>query len=304
MNTTDFFQQKETPSIIQSLERDGYVVIPNVLTPEEVERATEMFHSWRKSVPNLENQSHGIYKHHEVGHQRHAWYIRTRPKVKQQFVDIWKHYGAEEPDDMIVSYDGSCYIEPECNKKDNHWTHTDQGSPSGGEIDELKCIQGFVALTSNEQRTFVCYEGSHKVHAKYFKYKGLKTSSNWNIIDKEVVDGLQDFKRVLKVEAGSLVLWDSRTFHNNQYGPQGNNEERLVQYVCMLPRSHENNKESNQKKRINYFEERRTTTHWPCPVKVNGKQCQTYGDTSKLIDYDKLPKIDLSDMMEEIMTLV
>ena len=309
MDANKFFVRRNPPPLVEELERNGYVVIPNVLSEEEVKTAYKMFHSWRFSVPDLEFQHntldpHGIYKHHEVGHQRHAWYVRTIPKVKQVFVDIWRYYGAEEPDDMIVSYDGSCYIQPKCNKKDNYWTHTDQGSPSGGEEDELKCIQGYVALTSNKERTFRCYEGSHKIHSTYFKEKGIKARTNWHVIDKSFTDLIQDKKRVLEVEAGSLVLWDSRTFHQNQYGERGNHEERIVQYVCMLPRSHPDNNESIQAKRKKYFEEKRTTSHWPCPVKVNGNQGRTYGDDKKLIDYDKLPKPELNDMMEDIMKLV
>ena len=34
-------------------------------------------------------------------------------------------------------------------------------------------------------------------------------------------------KVVLNIPAGSLVLWDSRTFHQNQYG-KPNSEERIV----------------------------------------------------------------------------
>ena len=49
-----------------------------------------------------------------------------------------------------------------------------------------------------------------------------------------------DLRRVLHVPAGSLVIWDSRTFHQNQYGAP-NSEERLVQYVCFLPKNHPKN---------------------------------------------------------------
>ena len=28
---------------------------------------------------------HGIYKFHEVGHQEHAWFIRTRPECSKIF---------------------------------------------------------------------------------------------------------------------------------------------------------------------------------------------------------------------------
>ena len=33
-----------------------------------------------------------------------------------------------------------------------------------------------------------------------------------------------------------------------------------------------------QKKRRNYFNNRRTTSHWAYPIRVNGLQAQTYGN--------------------------
>jgi hypothetical protein len=308
MNIDNFFSGTNIPDYIKDLSEKGYAIIEDVLNEQEVKTAVKMFHDWRLSIPNLDIQHkvidpHGIYKHHEAGHQRHAWYIRTRPNVKMKFTELWKHYGSDDSEDLITSYDGSCYIEPDCSKKDNYWTHTDQGSPSGGKEDELKCFQGFVALTTNKHRSLVVYEGSHRLHADYFKIKG-KTSSNWNIIDAEFIKTIADKKRVLNVKAGSLVLWDSRTFHQNQYGRPDSGEERIVQYICMLPRSHPDNKPHVQAKRKKYFEERRTTSHWPCPIRVNGKQPQTYGDNSRKINYDSLPKPQLDDMLEEINKLI
>ena len=59
-----------------------------------------------------------------------------------------------------------------------------------------------------------------------------------------------------------------------------------------------------QRKRQKYFLERRTTSHWPAPIYVNGKQPRTYGDKSLVIDYDSLIPPDLSSMEEEIRKLL
>ena len=59
-----------------------------------------------------------------------------------------------------------------------------------------------------------------------------------------------------------------------------------------------------KEKRLKYFNERRTTSHWPAPITVNGKQPQTYGDSSKLINYDDLVPPELDDLQEEIMKLL
>ena len=276
---------------LDCLKLNGWVVIPNILSSEEVEYAKTCFYTWQKTIPNHDNihlkcDPHGIYKHHEAGHQRHAWFIRTRPAVQNVFKKLW---GCEN---LICSFDGSCFISKENKKRDNIWTHTDQAPNKKG----LNCYQGFVSLTENKERTLVVYDKSHLFHEYYFRAKGLEScSSNWNKIDHNVLDKLKDSRKVITVPAGSLVIWDSRTFHQNQYGAPGS-EERIVQYVCYLPREHKSNNKAMQLKRQKYFLERRTTSHWPAPIYVNGKQPRTYGDNSLEIDYSTLVAPDLSDL--------
>ena len=288
----------EMDSIKINLENNGYCIIPNVLSNDEINYSLDLFKKWQKTIPNhnlIHNtiDPHGIYKFHEIGHQEHAWFIRTRPNLINIYKNLWN------TNDLVVSFDGSCYI-PKClEKKDKLWTHTDQCSNSDG----LKCYQGFVALTNNKERTLVVYEGSHKLHKLYFRDKGICNNNNWNLIDKEYLDSIKDKKRILNVSAGSLVLWDSRTFHQNQYG-KPNSEERIVQYVCYLPKNNPNNTNSQTKKRKKYFNERRTTTHWPYPIRVNGKQPQTYGDNSRLINYDLLTKPNLDKYLKDIEELI
>ena len=76
----------------KELEEKGYVVIPNILTPEEVKTAKELHDKWRGAIINHDSihnsiDPHGIYKFHQVGHQRFSWLIRTNPKVQ----DIFKY---------------------------------------------------------------------------------------------------------------------------------------------------------------------------------------------------------------------
>ena len=283
---------------IKELKTKGYCVIPDIISRDEVNEAKQLFYNWQKTIPNHDKihnsiDPHGIYKFHQVGHQEHAWYIRTRPQVIDVFKKLWT------TDEIIVSFDGSCYISEDTIKKDGIWTHTDQAPNSKG----LQCYQGFVALTSNKERTLVVYEGSHNYHEKYFEEKNIKSSSNWQLIDHEKLDELNNTKRILEVPAGALVLWDSRTFHQNQYG-KPNSEERIVQYVCYLPKTHLKNTKAQKIKRLKYFEDKRTTTHWPSPIKVNGLQPQTYGDNTRKVDYSVLRKPDLTRFMDVIKTLI
>ena len=276
----------------------GYTIIPNVLNNEEIIKATELFFKWKKTIPDIDKihsqiNPHNIFKFHEAGHQEFAWFIRTRPKLIEIFKKIW------ETDELVSSFDGSCYMPKELAKKDNVWTHTDQAADSIG----LKCYQSFVSLTDNKERTLRVYEGSHLLHEKYFKDRNIKDSKNWNLIEHEYLDEIKDKKRVLDVKAGDLVIWDSRTFHQNQYGMAGS-EERLVQYVCYLPKKDVKNSKAMQKKREKYFMERRMTSHWPYPIKVNSLQPRTYGDKTKEIDYSKLVRPNLDDYISIIKTLI
>ena len=285
---------------IKELNEKGYCIIPEILSKEEIELYKKLFFEWyTRNEENLINihdkcYPHGIFKGHQVGHQRFAWLIRINPKIQAIFKNIWK------TDELVVSFDGCCYIPKECKKKDNCWTHTDQGPKHPG----LQCYQGYVALTSNNQRTFRVYEGSHLLHEKYFSDKGDTSSGNWHKINPEYLQEIKDSKKVLDVPEGSLVLWDSRSFHQNQYGilsPEPElNEERLVQYVCFLPKSHPKNTKTQKLKRVNYFETSRTTSHWPCPIKVNSLQVRNYGDTSLTINYDKLTPAESKDLKEDI----
>ncbi len=284
--------------IIQELQTKGYCVIPNVLSNREVGDAKDLFYKWQKTIPNhdkIHNQidPHGIYKFHNVGHQEHAWAIRTNPKVIDVFKKIWN------TDKLVVSFDGSCYISKDCNKIDNIWTHTDQAPNSKG----LQCYQGFVALTSNRERTLIVYEESHLLHEQYFKQRNISSSKNWQLISEEYLETISTKKKALEVPAGALVLWDSRTFHQNRYGLPGS-EERIVQYVCYLPKVNKKNSKSQEAKRLKYFNELRTTSHWPYPIRVNSLQPQTYGNQEREIDYSKLTKPNLERYMDKIMELI
>ena len=153
-------------------------------------------------------------------------------------------------------------------------------------------------MTENKERTLVVYEGTHLLHEQYFKDRNIESDNNWQILEKKYVDSISHLKKVLHVPAGGLVLWDSRTFHQNQYG-KPESEERIVQYVCYIPRDHIKNTLYNQNKRIKYFKERRTTSHWPAPIKLVPLQPNDFE-----IDYRTLPFSNLNDLMDKIEDLI
>ena len=235
------------------LRTHGYLVIEDVLSPEEVQHATQLFRAW-KETNSIPVGDHGIIKTHSAGHQEHAWYIRTRPNVIELFQHVW---GTK---DLMVSFDGMCYMSP-TDHYEGYWMHTDQ-SPNDT---SFRCYQGLVALTDNEHKTLKVCDGSHLMYDAYVQQYNLKGDRNFNLIDEAYCNPLSQTS--LSVKKGSVVLWDSRLFHQNHCGDVGNMEERIVQYLSYMPKDHKENTEDNQLKRKNAFLKGITTTHWCAPLK-------------------------------------
>ena len=62
------------------LDRDGYAIVPNILSPGQVRRLYAGFFDWFESVPGLERHHatispHGIFKYHKVGNAPFMWDI-------------------------------------------------------------------------------------------------------------------------------------------------------------------------------------------------------------------------------------
>ena len=99
----------DTDNIQDTLTQNGYCIIPNILTTSQIEYCKKLFCMWQETIPNHDKthasiNPHGIYKYHQAGHTKHAWFIRTRPTVQNVFKKLWN------TDNLIVSFDGCCYI--------------------------------------------------------------------------------------------------------------------------------------------------------------------------------------------------
>jgi hypothetical protein len=57
-------------------------------------------------------------------------------------------------------------------------------------------------------------------------------------------------------------------------------------------------------KRQKYFVDKRTTSHWAYPVKVNGLQPQNYGDATLKINYNELVVPQLDNLLEDITKII
>ncbi len=283
----------------KDLAEKGYTIFKNLLSVEEVDEYKKEFYKWLDIVPELKKlhsmiNFSGIFKYHQVGNQRFSWLARTNPKIVNIFKELW------ETDELVTSFDGCCYYTKEYKGKERYWTHTDQSSRKKG----VHCYQSFVSLTNNVERTLQVYEGSNLLHENYFETMNIDDPKDWNIIDIEYIKQISDSKRILNVNEGDLVVWDSRTFHQNLCGNEECKEERLVQYLCYLPKNNDGNTEREQRYRKRYFQTRRTTSHWPYPMNVIPYQPDAYNyynpEEEIIIDYDSLPEPYLDDLRIKI----
>lgn len=285
------------------LAEKGYTIFKNVLTNREISQYKSEFYAWLNKIPNLKKHHsiidfNGIFKYYQVGNQRFAWLVRTNPKILYIFKELWN------TDDLVTSFDGCCYYSSEHKETQHYWTHTDQSSRKKG----LYCYQSFISLTKNSERTLQVYEGSNLLHENYFKTMNIDSPNDWNIIDEDYIKTILNKQINLNVNAGDLVIWDSRTFHQNLCGNEYTNEERLVQYLCYLPKNNQENTEEEKNYRKKYFEKLRTTSHWPYPLNVVPNQPIFYNhynpENPIVIDYNLLPLPNLNDLKSKIYELL
>ena len=288
---------------ILELAYNGYTIIPNVYNQSQIDEYWNEFNKWHTLVPDLKHYHslidfNGIYKHHEVGHQRFAWLARTNPTILNIFKQLWN------TNELVCSFDGCCHYPADYNGKHHQWVHTDQSSRKKG----LHCYQSILSLTENKYRTFIVYKGSHLLHEKYFEDYNIDEPRDWHVFDTQYIENLESTKEILHIKKGDLLIWDSRTHHQNTCGESDCNEERLVQYLCYLPKNNIKNNKQQQKKRFNYFKRFRTTSHYPYPLNPVPKQPNFYNYYNPSepinIDYDLLPVPELDDLTEEIYKLL
>lgn len=231
------------------MNENGYIIIHNILTKEEISKATEMFMEWK----NKNTSKNGIIKENS-GHQKHAWYIRTNNKVQNEFKKLLN------TNDIITSFDGSCYMD-KYYENTSYWTHVDQRSDNTN----FMCYQSFVSLTENKEKTFMLIPGSHLLYDEYVKKYNITTKKNFHIIEQDYLKDMSYIK--VRVHPGTMVIWDSRLFHQNTTGSK-NEEVRIVQYISFMPKYHPKNTNENKEKRKYAFDNKITTTHWAYPVKL------------------------------------
>jgi len=272
-----------SPESIEYLHEHGYAVIANVLDTAAVAKAISLTWDYleslgtgidRNDVTTWDDDRWPTYVHggilpgHGVGHSAAQWFIRSSPELKKAFAAIWND------DDLLVSFDGMALWRPWKVKdswktnRGGSWLHIDQHPITRP---GLQCVQGLVNLiqTSPQSGGNVLIPGSHKTFSSiptlYPERLGripLEIDHFRFPADDPLLKGTPPI--MCHLEAGDLLLWDSRTIHCSSASLQDPEAKpelmRAVSLVCMMPKKLTDEKVLGQRKRA--VERVISTTNW------------------------------------------
>lgn len=156
--------------------------------------------------------------------------------------------------------------------------------------------------TSDDDHCFRVIEESPKYHKEFLDTfeEAAKESAGEDFyrLKAEYVDwykskGLKEKK--IPVPKGGMVLWDSRTVHDNvkpEKGREHSDRWRFVVFVCMTPARWARTKDLALKKEA--FEKMVATAHWPSQgvwLFPSTSECKQTKDKEQVEMIDELPLI-------------
>ena len=231
----------KSDSLCKSLERDGYGIVREVLSPYECD---EIEHAIIKESRNLPHMAHSDV----------VWNIRCMPKIRNIFEKLWTEK------DLIVGFDGIFRRERGQSDKGLPW-HIDQDETH---YDGPCCYQAILVIRGSNLSSgnIVVLPGSHRRHRALSQRLG-DGSRGWEFIQIPEDDIL--FKLCLSeyspdLYRGDIFLWDSRTAHRVS-SPLDINTDRTVVYLCMTPRYFADSETLALRKKA--YKNGTSTTHWP-----------------------------------------
>lgn len=285
------------------LDKQGYAVVPGVLDDAACDAALAGLSDFfaglgcNMNERNALSNIHGIYQHYGIGHSRAIWDVRSAAAVAAPFERI---YGTN---DLLVSFDGFSLMLPQRRfAKNKWWFHMDQSARCAGR----QCVQGYVNLTdssTDNSGSLLVLPGSHRRFGEFFEHFPAmrdKAKGDWCKLEND------EQRKFFGTEPtrvhgprGSLVLWDSRTVHQN-IGPAcapSDAQRRCVVYVCYQPRAWCS--KADLKKKQKAFAEYRMTTHWPAlKVRLFPEHPRTYGAPPTVPVPKHRDRVDTERMLE------
>jgi hypothetical protein len=299
--------------LLQKLNEDGYAVVPSILSDEKIEEVHQAFWTWMGGFPggirrddpstwtakNWPPSTRGLIQHYGIGHAKFVWELRELLSIRKVFATLHgldESEETEEKTNLGVSFDGACLSKAETKKvkrEKDSWAHSDQGPNTPGNM-----IQGVMTLTraGPGRGGLVCYKGSHKLHARFFKRfpeMALKVGNNdWVKLEpthREWYFRHGCVETQIEAPPGSLLLWFSTCIHWAARPEKDYPIPRAAVYLCYQPRSEASPKQIKRKQEV--FDARWMSTHWPWKSKRFSLRMRDWGDKTLATRFPDQPTI-------------
>ena len=244
-------------------QENGYVVIPNAVQQENLDRMVETIWQFLYMDPD---DSETWYKHKpytrddrcspisgagmvEVYQHQALWDNRQHPKIHQAFSEIW------DDEKLWVSLDRA-NMKPPARDDRPEWGH--QGMIHW-DVDTSEQpirfgVQGVLYLTdtAENQGGFQCVPGFNNTFEEWVKTQPEDRNPHQpDLADLQV--------KSIAGKAGDLLIWHKLLAHGN--GHNTSDKPRLAQYITMSPAPKDN--EEARQGRIKAWQERRSMSNWP-----------------------------------------
>lgn len=290
-----------SPASLSYLDTHGFVVIAGALSGSETAQALSLTWDYleelgtgidRNDVATWDDDRWpvavhgGIIPSQGIGHSAAQWFIRSIPSVKQSFAAVW------DDEDLLVSFDGMALWRPPSvdpnwlTNRGGSWLHIDQhpiGRPG------FHCVQGLVSLIASSPQTGgnVVVPGSHRLFEsipdRYEERLGRINQSIDHFRFPADDPQLTETPPIMcHLEAGDMLLWDSRTIHCSSpalEAPASNRDAkapsllRAASLVCMMPKERSNPEVIARRRAA--VATRTSTTNW----------------SDRFIDADQFPQV-------------
>lgn len=264
------------------LHRDGYVVIPNVISENLADATLSEFQGFHAHATGQQfdpehydralefKNVHGIIEFPgALSHTDFVNRVRNDPAVHQVFSEL---HDAEPTDPIAmgmdrVNYQASTEQRGIVARDRKAWWHIDQKWSNP----ELECFQGYVDIVgseTDEHGGLMVLAGSHHLFEDLaLAYAAGQLSSGWDrdwhrleIDELDYLTARGCHPVNVKCPKGGMVIWDSRTVHMSR--PNRHPEdERFVIYTCGFPESWLNAEDFERRKLA--VQMRRATSSWP-----------------------------------------
>jgi ectoine hydroxylase-related dioxygenase (phytanoyl-CoA dioxygenase family) len=244
-------------------QENGYVVIPNAVQQENLDRMVETIwqfldmdpddsETWYKYKPyTRDDRSSPISGAGMVEMYQHQalWDNRQHPKIHQAFSEIW------DDERLWVSIDRA-NMKPPARDDRPEWGH--QGMIHW-DVDTSEQpirfgVQGVLYLTdtAENQGGFQCVPGFNNTFEEWVKTQPEDRNPHQpDLADLQV--------KSIAGNAGDLLIWHRLLAHGN--GHNTSDKPRLAQYITMSPAPKDN--EEARQGRVKAWQQRRPMSNWP-----------------------------------------